>query len=557
MNSDALPASNAVAGEAVVPQVVQRDAGEPRHPQGSPDVSALTSAAFVSILFPGVVLPSPSGQVAAPEYFRDLNLDQIVQSVIAEWQEYDLATFYHHPLDDLDAIAYRQEVLRDLEKPEVAEAVRTFSQQMRTARQYLLAAGKGYYHHERKRWLLDAAHTYGAAVESLAAALNRLNPSSRGLSAFRIYLSWYCGTDTFRALATDAAKLAADFAHLRYNLIIRDGSVTVRRYDGEPDYSAVVEAIFDKFRRGAAKDYHARIPERTGMDHIQAQIVDRVARLFPEIFQRLEAFCLQHADFADATVLRFDREVQFYMAYLALLQNFRAAGLSFCYPQLSKSSKELVSSDSFDLSLAAKCLKDKNPVVTNDFFMRGADRMFVVSGPNQGGKTTFARTFGQLHHLAALGLSVPGSQAQLFLFDQIFTHFEREENIETLRGKLQDDLVRIRHIVDHATPRSIVVLNELFQSTTLQDAVFLSKKIMARLTKLDVLGVWVTFLTELASFNDGTVSVMSMVDPKDPAIRTFKLERRPAQGLAYALAVAEKYHLTFEAIKSRIQEKTP
>jgi len=508
---------------------------------------------FHSILHPEPVDPAALQAREPPEIFHDLNLDQVVRSVTHGREEYDLAPFFHVALEDVDAITYRQEVMRDLENEDLAQAMRSFAERMRTMRLTLPKPDKHYYAYQRERLLLAAVNGYCEAVERLAQALGRLEPASVGVRALREYLSRHASSSSFSVMAAEGRRLRSALAAIRYCVLLDGDVVTVRRYEGEGDYSVVVEGSFEKFRRGAVQDFRSTFRDVAGMNHIESQIVERVARLYPESFRDLAAFCAAHGDYADGIVLRFDREVQFYLAWLAHLGKFRAAGLSFCYPRLSPASKEIESRAGFDLALAEKLLGEGAAVVTNDFHLRGAERIFVVTGPNQGGKTTFARAFGQLHYLARLGCPVPGTRARLYLCDRVYCHFERQEDVATLRGKLKDDLVRIRSILERATPCSVVVMNEIFSSTALKDALFLSRKVLASMSRLDLLGVCVTFLDELASFDEKMVSMVSGVEPDNPALRTYRIERRPADGLAYALSLARKHRVTHDWLKQRIR----
>ncbi len=510
------------------------------------------SAPALSILFDDAESRQGMDRREAPEFFTDLNLDQIVASITFGRDEYNLHPIFYTPLSNKAAINYRHEVLRDLENPKLVAHISSFARKMRDMRDQLDQTLKLRHRLQKQRWFVDAVVTYADAVSGLMENLTDTSIKSRGLLAVREFLISYTHSAEFTSRRVETQKLDADLASIRYSLHIEENRIRVSRYGAEADYGEEVLRTFEKFRQGAARDYRFDISCPSELNHIEAAVLERVAWLHSDIFTYLNDYCDRHRNFLEPTIRNFDREIQFYICCMEHVESLKSAGLAFCYPEVGDRSKEVYGHDVFDLALADVLMRNKAQVVTNNFYLNDPERILVISGPNQGGKTTFARTFGQLHYLASIGCLVPGRKARLFVFDKLFTHFEREEHLQNLSSKLEEDLQRIHVILEQATSNSILIMNESLSATTLHDALFLSKEIIERISQRGLLCVYVTFLNELASLNEATVGMVSIVDPENPQLRTFKVIRRASDGLAYAVAIARKHRLTYVCVKERI-----
>ncbi len=474
--------------------------------------------------------------------------------MVAKRDEAVLRPIFYSTYQNEAIIRYRQAVFADLERPEVFKVFPVFGDAMRLVRANLAYADKIDTRRHRQMVILRAIGIYCEAVAAFLCSLQLLTLHSAGLRNLQAYLAGYIGSDAFAQLAAETHELRETLSKISYGMLFRGDKVTVRRYASEPDYTVTILDRFAKFRETTPKlRAPARPKDDFSLNHIEEGILEFVGRLFPRQFRALEDYVARHAGFIDEVVATFDREIGFFVSYLAFIEPLKQAGLPFCHPAMSASDKEIRVACGFDLALAAKLVQEQRPIICNDFHLTGTERLIVVSGPNQGGKTTFARMFGQMHFLAGLGCPVPGKSARMFLPDRIYTHFEREEDITNLRGKLEEELVRLHHTFQTMTADSAIVLNEIFNSTSLDDQVFLGTRVLQHVLAVDAIGVCVTFIDALSALSPKTVSMVSTVVPDDPACRTFKIIRKPADGLAYALSLAEKRGVTYERLRSRVR----
>lgn len=507
-------------------------------------------ARYTSILFP----EGGASKVTdtAPGCFADLHLDEIIAAVTAGHPDDHVDRFFYVPPHEVSTVEHRQQVFRDLERDETRQPILNFVDGMRMMRRRLHQAKNLSHPLQRHGWFFHAVQTFCETVELLRDDLARVTPVSRGLDDFANYLAEYAESDAFRNLVSDSEALQTELRKVRYTVHIQGLRVRVEKYEGQIDYSDGVVATFERLATEVREDYHVAPRDNATMNHVEERILDCVAKLHPDAFALLDGFCRRNKRFAESAIVQFDHEIRFYLYYSAFVRRLMTAGLNFSYPEVTAEPGALSADGAFDLALAINSPDDAQPLVGNGFSLSGPERILVVTGPNQGGKTTFARTIGQCAYLASLGCPIPAGRARFTLPDQIYTHFERQEVLSTLHGKLEDELLRIHDILSRATATSIIIMNESVSSTTVTDALLIGTEILERITKLRCVAVCVTFLDELTSVDEACVSMVGEVAPDDPTQRTFKFVRRPADGLAYAAALAEKHGLSHDGLRRRI-----
>jgi DNA mismatch repair ATPase MutS len=508
-------------------------------------------------MFPSAAKERPL-ETTEPESFKDLYLDQLINWVSFNKKVYGLPDFYRSPIDDPEIIEYRQAIARDLESVEVQQIFNHFSETLFNV-EMTMSGIRGQLAYDDKFGIdylmrgrvIDCAEWYCHEINTLAVQLANRSFQSEGLRAFAEYIKTYVASPEFQEVSAHSTRLRQKLLEVDFCLLVRYKSVSVVEYDGQKDYAKLLTESFSRFNQGENSTYKRVLPERASSDKVENAILGMVARIYKETFDDLAVFCKKYSDFFDRAIIRFSREVQFYISWHETIKELKDAGLPFCYPKVTHSLDRVYGYDVFNMVIARD---EASKIVLNDYELNVPERIIVITGPNQGGKTTFARAFAQTHYIGSLGLPVPGREAELFLFDKILTHFGREEDIETQNGQLRDDLLRLRNLLDQATPRSLIIVNEVFASTTLSDAIVLGEHMMDKLVKLGAPVICVTFIDEMAQHGAETVSMVGVVNQEDPGARTYKIVRRPPDGRAYAESIAGKYKLTYAQLSGRLKK---
>ncbi len=503
-----------------------------------------------SVLWPPGLEQVPS---AAPgQCLSDLHLNDVIEAVTSRTDSFQRSVWYT-PCTDVAVIDYRQAVVAELLQPDFRRIAKAFVEGMAHARQSVNAANTLPYPLPADLGRAEAIARFVTMASETTEHLVGLDPQSAGLREMTASLVDYTRGQGFRDLAAGIADVLNDLHGLEFELGTQSGTVWVGPV---PDRQRWVEAIrttFDRFRTGASPAVPKPQRPQRYMNHVEANILGLVARLFPEQLDRLRAFVATHADFLPAPLEDLAQELRFYLDYLGEADRLDREGVRFCLPRLqSEAAGPVRIVGMVDLALALGAKATREPLVPNDLVMSPSERVAFITGPNQGGKTTYARAAGQLAYIASLGLPVPARSASLPLLQPVLSHFPRPDDPEHERGGLADEMVRLQRVVQAAGANSLLILNELFSATSAEDAVGLSALILERFDALGCRVLWVTFLEELVTSTPAALSLVGQVDPAEPTRPTFTFRVQPPANRSHAVALAARHGLSSDDLEARL-----
>ena len=142
-------------------------------------------------------------------------------------------------------------------------------------------------------------------------------------------------------------------------------------------------------------------------------------------------------------------------------------------------------------------VKDNLEFVPNDITLDADGRILIITGPNSGGKTAYCKTVAQIQLLGQIGCYIPAIKAQLVPVEHLYYQVPDPGQLETGVGRFGHELKRTREIFFNATPRSLVVLDELSEGTTFEEKMTLSEYILKGFHKLGASTLLVTHNHEL------------------------------------------------------------
>jgi hypothetical protein len=409
----------------------------------------------------------------------------------------------------------------------------------------------------------------------------------KGLSPFRDEVT----SDAFRSLIAFLDRLVESEYYRELNERLRQLSSRVREIrsitvgvnlDAElrPSEAAVISINAEPFKSGKILDKILRMSFRNDAmttiapltpfgrgqsENRREALVSAFNSAIEEVFRSsvrawrtiVGEYVLENTDF----LLKLLPEIEFVTKATRLMRRLADKGCPLANPSLFPAEEKRFSA--VGLYNPDVALRIEDEIVSNDFAFDDLARIYVLTGPNRGGKSVITCAVGLAQSMAQLGLRVPAVSAEISPVDGIFTHFPEGADDTIDKGRLGEECARLREIFDSVSADSLVLLDESLSSTGAYEASYIGEEILAGFSAARCRGIFSTHLHELAAAVPGVnervrgmggVMIDTLVAGIEEGRRSFKIHRMKPDGKSYARDIADKYGLSLEEITRRMRE---
>jgi DNA mismatch repair protein MutS len=550
-----------------------------------------------------------------PSAAHDLGLDFLVRALSTnEEHRREIRATLESLTLDLDVIQYRQDIMSDmLENPDLATRLEALMPTIDSLARYAYRTGKDMNTLHEVTWRLGELQGIVEATNGLAQSLevagDRLK--SEGLGGFKREIDRTRATEIFQSLVRELPGLLAQVRSIasitigvNLDQFLRPVEATLlavheTRFSGQ----SILGRLFGNYgrerqgiaplhsvpRREVDGPYALPVDPELGraVDPLMVPLFEDLAMVIEKITAPLAEELSRYAKIRSQMFVALHQELAFYLGGLRLVRRLRAHGLPVCLPELAPPEKRTCQVEeaynpnlALHLSAGDRERDLSKSVVRNSIDLGENARIAVLTGPNQGGKTTYIQACGLIQLLAQAGLPVPGKQARISPVDNIYTHFPLEEKPESGTGRFGDEARRLAEVFQHLTRHSLVLLNEALSGTNTGESIYLAQDVVRILRRVGARAIYSTHMHDLAAGADeinrstpGDSRVASLIsspveDPTSdgqkahagsgevPGVsRSYKIEARPPMGRSYAHQIAARYGISYRQLEQMLVER--
>lgn len=318
--------------------------------------------------------------------------------------------------------------------------------------------------------------------------------------------------------------------------------------------------IIGGVQQSATHDVHIETNSLTGADPLSDALKKSVTDILRKTVKEIKSSLKKYINISGYALIKLMPEIIFFIRWAELVDKITALGMPMCKAEIIDPEKRYCSfKELYNLKLAINNVNgSKIDIVTNEFSFDDERRIYILTGPNRGGKTIFTQAVGLCMLLAQWGVYIPASEAVISPCDNIYTHFPADENDTVDLGRLGEESKRLSKIFESASNKSLLLLNESLATTNVSEGLFIAKDVVKAMRYLGTRAIFNTHMHELArdidelNSSEGTSKTASLITGVNNGKRSFKVILAPPQGVSYAKDIADKYGVTYDKIKEKI-----